>query len=225
MTRRPLLTRLLAPSVLAPLLLAAHPAGAHPHLFVDVTHTLLFDPEGRLVGLRARWDYDEMFTLLMVEDGGYDSDGDGRVAGDELAAFQHWDADWPEDYGGDVELVFEGHPVPLRGPGDWAAEWSGGRAVSVHTRMLRAPLDPAGGELVIRPYDPDFYTAYTIAAAPRFEGRSDCRAELFEADTGAISDELAAAIAELSPETTPADAGLPAVGRLYADEERIRCGR
>ncbi len=205
-------------------LLTVPSAQAHPHLFVDVSHTLLFDDQGRLVGLRARWSYDEMFSLLMVEDGEYDSDGDGRVTGAELARFQLWDADWPVDYGGDVEITLDGRAVPLQGPDDWAAQWQEGRAVSIHTRRLAIPLDITGAELEIRPYDPDFYVDYSIVDAPAYSGRDDCTGDIYEPDPDAVPQELADAIAELGAETTPGEAGLPAVGRLYAELERIRCG-
>ncbi|MBD3787842.1 MAG: DUF1007 family protein [Sphingomonadales bacterium] len=219
MIRASLLALLLA---LSPL--ATAPAAAHPHIFVDVTHTLLFDAEGRLIGVRARWVYDEMFTLLMVEDGTYDTDGDGQVTGEELTRFQRWDADWPPDYAGDLEVMLDDQPLALAGPSDWAAEWHDGRAVSIHTRRLETPAEVTGRALVILPYDPDIYVDYSVTAPPAFSGREDCTAKIYEPDPNAVPDELAAAIAELSADLTPEAAGLPAVGRLYADEERVSCG-
>jgi len=210
--------------VLLALALGPAPAQAHPHVFVDVTHQLLFDAAGRLVGLRARWAYDEMFTLLMVEDGKYDINADGEISGAELEAFQRWDANWPADYTGDVEITLEGVPVALQGPSDWAAEWHAGRAVSLHTRRLQTPLDLRGKRLSIRPYDKDFYVDYTVKALPGFIGRADCRAEILRHGEDAVSPETAAKIAALPAEMTPAEAGLPAIGGLYADEERVRCG-
>ena len=204
-------------------------ARAHPHIFVNASHELIFDDQGRLVAVRARWDYDEMFTLLMVEDAGYDSNKDGAVAGEELAAFQLWDADWPEDYAGDMIVEISGQRLALEPPSDWAAEWQAGRAVSIHTRWLAQPEEVRGREITLRAYDPDYYVAYTITAEPIFTGRTDCKAQLFEPDLEAIPEELRAAIAELSADTTPeagglsAMAGLSAVGEMYAEEARATC--
>lgn len=222
---RPARTGLIrAAATSAALSCAALPALAHPHVFINATHVLLFDSEGRLAGLRTRWDYDEMFTLLMIEDGGYDSDGNGAIEGPELERFRLWDANWPPDYPGDIELTLDEAPLTLGPPGDWAAEWHAGRAVSIHTRWLEQPREVAGKALVLRPYDPGFYADYTITAAPTFEGRADCTAKVFEPDPAAVPAELAAAVAELAPDASPEDLGLPAVGRLYADEARITCG-
>lgn len=206
-------------------LLAAPPAAAHPHIFVNVSHTLLFDAQGRLTGLRARWDYDEMFTLLMVEDGKYDTNGDGQVDGDELKRFQRWDADWPADYSGDVEITLDGKAVALQGPSDWAAQWRDGRAVSIHTRQLVTPLAITGKTLSIRPYDKDFYVDYEVTDPPHFDGRTDCHAEVIAPGPNPVSPQVAEAIANLPAETTPEAAGLPSVGRLYSDEEKVQCGR
>ena len=208
------------------------PALAHPHIFVDASHELIFDDQGRLEAVRARWDYDEMFTLLMVEDGGYDTNKDGAISGDELTGFQQWDADWPEDYAGDMVVEIGGQKIPLERPSDWAAEWHDGRAVSIHTRPLADPVEVAGAaspQILIRAYDPDYYVAYTITAEPEFTGREDCKAQVFEPDIDAIPDELREAIAELSADTTPeaaglTGAGLSAVGEMYAEEVHATCG-
>lgn len=207
---------------LALLALLAAPAAAHPHIFIDASHELIFDAEGRLAAVRATWSYDEMFSLLMVEDGGYDTDKDGAISGAELAQMQLWDADWPEDFGGDLEVVVGGAAQALERPSDWAADWRDGRAVSVHTRALKTPV--AVNEAVIRVFDPAYYTAYTIAAAPVLSGApKGCTAQTFAPDPEAVSPELAAAYAELSADQTPEGAGLPEMGGAFAEEIRLSC--
>jgi ABC-type uncharacterized transport system substrate-binding protein len=199
------------------------PIAAHPHVFVDASHALIFNPEGQLIALRSTWTYDPLFTLLMVEDGGYDADGDGDISESELASMQEWDANWPEDFGGDVELETGGARLDLGPPTDWAADWQDGQAVSMHTRALAEPVDIGAG-LVLRAFDPLFYVGYSIAALPVFTGRDDCRADLVSPDTSKISRQLAEEIANLPPETDPEEAGLGEIGRLYAEELRITCG-
>ena len=204
------------------LALLAPAVAAHPHIFIDASHELIFDAEGRLSGVRATWSYDEMFSLLMVEDGGYDADKDGAISGAELAAMQLWDADWPEDFGGDLEVLVGGQAQALARPSDWAADWRDGRAVSVHTRALKAPV--AVKEAVIRVFDPAYYTAYTIAQVPALTAApKGCKTETFAPDPEAVSPELAAAYAELSAEQTPEGAGLPEMGGAFAEEIRLTC--
>ena len=161
-----------------------------------------------------------------------DTNKDGAISGGELTGFQQWDADWPEDYAGDMVVEIGGQKIPLERPSDWAAEWHDGRAVSIHTRRLADPVEVAGAaspQILIRAYDPDYYVAYTITAEPEFTGREDCKAQVFEPDIDAIPDELREAIAELSADTTPeaaglTGAGLSAVGEMYAEEVHATCG-
>ncbi|MBV7407617.1 DUF1007 family protein [Maritimibacter sp. DP1N21-5] len=204
-------------------LTAALPAFAHPHIFVDARHELIFDAKGRLTALRATWSYDEVFTLLMVEDGGFDKDGDGSISPRELEAMRLWDADWPADFEGDVEVVVGGEVMDLSRPKDWDADWIEGRAVSFHTRELTSPVDVAGG-VVIRPFDPYFYVDYDVIAEPVFTGRDDCSGEVVAPDDDAVSAEVAEQVAALPPEASPELLGLGEIGRLYAREVRVTCG-
>ena len=204
-------------------LIAALPAMAHPHVFVDAGHVVVFDDQGRLVAVRSIWSYDELFTLLMVEDGKYDSDGDGSISPSELKAMQMWDANWPPDYGGDLEVEVGGHLVSLEPPTDWAADWREGRAFSMHTRMLGEPAEASGG-IILRPFDPNFYVAYEAPMLPVIIGRDDCRAEIVLPDDDAVSAEVAAQVASLPPDRTPEDLGLESIGRLYASEIHVKCG-
>ncbi|GGD26495.1 DUF1007 family protein [Sinisalibacter lacisalsi] len=218
------MTHALIPALALALAALPAPLAAHPHIFVDASHELIFDAEGRLVALRNTWVYDPLFTLLMVEDGGYDTDSDGDISAAELEAMRLWDANWPEDYGGDVELELDGAPLTLGPPTEWAADWRDGEAVSVHTRALAEPVAIEASRLTLRAFDPVFYVAYSIAALPDFSGRTDCRARLVSPDTSTISSELAETIANLPPDADPEAAGLGEIGRLYAEELRISCG-
>lgn len=206
------------------LCLAAGPLGAHPHAFVDTAFELVFDARGRLVAVRTAWVYDEFFSLLVIEDGGHDADRDGTIAGAELAGLTGFDMDWPEGFAGDLEVTQAGAVATLGGPEQVTADWREGRLISTHLRRIDPPLDPAAAEIVLRPYDPGYYTAYTIITAARITGRDDCRAETWEPDLDAAGREMQEALAELAPGTDIEDAGFPPVGALFAQEVRLSCG-
>ncbi|WP_376872852.1 DUF1007 family protein [Albirhodobacter sp. R86504] len=216
---------------IAGLLGGTRAAQAHPHIFINAGQELIFDDQGRLSAVRARWAYDEMFTLLMVEDGGFDTNGNGAIDAAELPQFRLWDADWPDDFAGDMVVEIGGTAVSLERPTDWEAAWEDGRAISMHTRVLSKP-QPVTGEVIIRAFDPDYYTAYTITEAPKFTGRDDCSGQIFGPDIEAIPSELRDAIAELSADVLISESGiadslgngLPAVGEMYAEEVRATCG-
>ncbi|GAB4265626.1 MAG: DUF1007 family protein [Pararhodobacter sp.] len=199
------------------------PALAHPHIFVDTTHQLIFDAEGRLEAVRVTWDYDELFSFALAVEEGYDTDADGHVTGEELVAFQTWDADWIDGYKGDIELFAGGVELTLLPPTDWAADWHDGRAVSIHTRRLAQPVDIAQG-LVLRAFEPEFFTAYTITAAPTYLGRDDCTGVVVSPDPDAVPDELSERLLAMDADTTNDLVGVVDLAQFFADEVHVRCG-
>ena len=58
------------------------PAQAHPHVYVTVESTVLFD-KGVITGLRQRWLFDEFYTTMAIE--GLDTNNDGIYDRKELA--------------------------------------------------------------------------------------------------------------------------------------------
>jgi ABC-type uncharacterized transport system substrate-binding protein len=205
------------------LLLLPAPALAHPHIFVDTTHQLIFDAEGRLEAVRVTWDYDELFSFTLILEEGYDTDGDGHLTGEELAAFQLWDAAWLDGYKGDIELFVGGQELTLLPPTDWAADWHDGRAVSIHTRRLAEPVEVTGG-LVLRAFEPEFFTAYTITAPPSYVGRDDCTGVVVSPDPDAVPDELSEMLLAMDAETTNDLVGVVDLAGFFADEVHVRCG-
>jgi ABC-type uncharacterized transport system substrate-binding protein len=55
------------------------PAAAHPHVFIGTGLTLVLDADNRLAAIRVTWSYDELYSLLVLEERGLDSDYDGAL--------------------------------------------------------------------------------------------------------------------------------------------------
>lgn len=205
------------------LMLAAQPALAHPHVFVDATVEVIFDAQGRAEALRIGWTYDEMLSLLVIEDRGLDTDYDGVLTDAETAALQGFDMAWEPGFAGDTYALAGEVPLALSGPEAFTAAYEGGKLRSSHLRRFDTPLDLATAELVVQVYDPSFYTAYTIVGTPVMTGRADCRVQVLEPDRAAADAILAAAIEELSGSGVE-EAEFPAIGAAYSEEARISCG-
>lgn len=77
-------SRVLAPVLAAGLLVtaASRPVLAHPHVWVKVETTVLFN-NGTITGLQQKWTFDEFYTLMAVQ--GLDTNNDGVYSRDELA--------------------------------------------------------------------------------------------------------------------------------------------
>lgn len=219
-----MLTRLAASGLSAVITLSlAAPAVGHPHVFTDAGYRLIFDDQGRLAQISTDWRYDELFTLLMVEDKGADGDGDGDISTSELAILQDFDSNWPDDYNGDLHLSHAGQPVTVGAPHGWSVAWRDGQLISTHTRDFDPPLDLSAGALRIRPFDPGYYVAYAVTPEPEFQGRTDCSAQIIKPDMDAEAQKVADEIAAIPPDADLAQMGYLEVGERFAETVVVTC--
>jgi len=205
----------------------APPAAAHPHVWVETGLELIHDEAGRLVALRVSWTYDELFSLLMLEDLGLDGDYDSRLTEEEIEALQGFDMDWPDWYEGDVYVEAGGEAVS-RGPpqpGE-AALLETGMLTSTHVRPLARPVDGSAADVVVRVYDPTYYTAYSILPDQVSSDAPHCTTAVYAPDMKAAQTYLDAALEELgAAQDDPFEAqDFPRVGAKFSDEVRLACG-
>lgn len=196
--------------------LAAGSAAAHPHVFMDTALEVIRDAEGRAVSLRVTWTYDPFFSLVLITERGLDPDGDGSLTEAETAALQGFDMQWEPGFPGDTYAFAGQVPVALSGPRDGVARYEGGQIVSSHIRDL---AEPVAGLLVVKNYDPTYYTEYTI----RDVVAEGCAVEIVAPDLTAAERELQAQLA-LIPADGDTEAEFPEVGAAFAQEVRVTCG-
>ncbi len=195
---------------------------AHPHVFVDTGIEVIFDDQGRAEALRLTWTYDDLFSLLILEDRSMDADFDGVLTVEETAAIQGFDMAWEAGYPGDTYAVLGNAALTLSGPSDWTTTYADGRLTSTHLRRFADPVRVEDQPLVVQVYDPSFYTAYTIASDTVVTGDADCRAQNFEPDRAAADAQLQASMTEMAG-SAGLEGDFPAIGAAYAEEARITC--
>ena len=210
------------PLVTAALLACATPLGAHPHIFVDTGLEVIVDAEGRLTHLRITWAYDEFYSLLVTEDRGLDPDYDGVLTQAEVASLNGFDMQWIEGFNGDTVLLEGGEEVALSGPQDVETRFADGRIITSHLRAVEDPA-PAADGLVIKPYDPTYYTAYEVTQKVTIQGSETCRARVKMPDMNADLRALQQDLSTLDANTDPSDVGLPEIGEALANEVVITC--
>ncbi|MEX3316377.1 DUF1007 family protein [Sulfitobacter sp. PS-8MA] len=200
----------------------AAPLGAHPHIFVDTGLEVIVDAEGRLTHLRITWAYDEFYSLLVTEDRGLDPDYDGVLTKAEIAALNGFDMQWIEGFNGDTVLLKAGAELPLSAPQEVETKFTEGRIVTTHLRAVEGAQPEASG-LVIKPYDPTYYTAYEVVGKVTVTGNDACRARVKMPDMTADLRALQADLSKLDAQTDPSDVGLPNLGAALANEVVVTC--
>lgn len=221
----------------------AAPAAAHPHIFVETGLKLELDGEGRLIGVEVTWTYDELYSLLVLEDMELDDDYDGVLRPDEIEKLDGFDLQWDAGFAGDLYALraveagqaqgpsgaetadeaeaetasgaeVETRELALGAPQGRGARFKDGKITTVHFRPLAAQR--AGG-VMLRAYDPTYYTAYEISG--RIEAPAPCRGVLRKPD---LERAYAEVESRLGGRSASAD-DYPEVGEFFADTVVISC--
>jgi ABC-type uncharacterized transport system substrate-binding protein len=190
---------------------------AHPHVFVDTGLRVILDDQGRIAGVEVSWTYDALYSMLTFEDMGLDNDYDGRLDAHELSFLNGFDLNWDAGFEGDLYLEAQGQSLALGRPEGRGVAVQDAQIVSTHYRPLVEPV--AANGVILRAYDPTFYTAYDLTRGVEVQGA--CTAEITPADLDA-----AYTLVEESLYALPADqaeAAFPEVGAAFADTVVISC--
>jgi ABC-type uncharacterized transport system substrate-binding protein len=196
------------------------PAAAHPHVFIGTGLTLVLDDRNRLAEIRVTWSYDELYSLLVLEERGLDPDYDGILTPDELRELNGFDMAWIEGFPGDTYAAAGGTPLSLGPPTGYETTMEDGRIVTTHTRSVEGA--PPAAAVSLKAYDPTFFTAYEISRGVTLEGGSGCEAVIVPANLDAAYTMLEELL--YGPRSTEwSEDDFPEVGEAFADEVRLTC--
>jgi polyphosphate kinase len=198
-------------------------AGAHPHEFIDTAITLRTDEEGRLGAIGVVWVWDDLTSMLIIEDLGMDSDGNGELTAEEKQRLAAQFSQWPEDYGGDLYLTWDGKPVELTGPLDMKADYLQGRLVLNYLRALPERIRLVQTPVILQAYDPSYYVFYDLVGIPEVRGRDGCRVSIRKADIGAAQKLYDQLLGQLTEEEMMEQGKFPEVGGAFADQVVLEC--
>lgn len=139
---------------------AAPPAAAHPHVWVDVKSTVIYD-DGRITGFKYSWTFDEGYSQMAVE--GLDTNGDGVYDRDELAELAQVNIDGLKEFDYFTFAKLSEAPLKLAPPKDYWLEQKG-KILTLHFTLplQTAVLDSAEG-FTFQVYDPSYFIAFDLA--------------------------------------------------------------
>lgn len=192
---------------------------AHPHIFVDAGLTLVM-VDGVVTAVEVTWLYDELYTLILLEDYGLDPDFDLALTEDEVVQTLGFDLNWSHGFEGGLVLRRGEGELSVGAPEPVSLELVGeGQLRTTHRR----PVTDAGGSesIIAQVYDPEFYVAFEMTGEMVVEG-ADCTPELVRADLDAAYDGLEAAMNAIGGAVAAED-NFPAVGGLFADRVVFEC--
>lgn len=161
-------------------LFAAGAARAHPHVWVEAVAELQVDNAGRLVGVRHRWTFDEVFSQFAKQ--GLDTNRDGRFSREELAGLAEVNVTSLQEFKYFTQVTVGEQPSTFNAPTEYWLEHddASGQLTLVFVLPLKEPAGGRGRELQVLVHDPEYFVAFDMAETNpvRVFGRAGCRTDL-----------------------------------------------
>jgi ABC-type uncharacterized transport system substrate-binding protein len=136
------------------------PAAAHPHVWVTVEATLLYE-SGAFVGIGHKWTFDEAYTTMAIE--GLDKNKDGQYDRAELAELAKVNIDALKDFDYFTRPALAGQEVKLEAPRDYWLEYKNGTLALHFTLPFAKPVLTDAKGFTFSVADPSFFIAFELA--------------------------------------------------------------
>jgi len=136
------------------------PATAHPHVWITVETTLLYEG-GAFSGLRHKWSFDQYYTAMAIE--GLDKNKDGKYDRDELAELAKVNIDGLKEFGYFTTVSVAGREIKLEAANDYWLEYEKGVLSLIFTLPFPEPVPPDTKGLTFAVQDPTFFIAFDLA--------------------------------------------------------------
>ncbi len=139
---------------------ASLPAAAHPHVWVSVETTVLYDG-GRIAGFQHRWTFDDMYTAMAIQ--GLDKNGDGTFTREELAELAQVNIDGLKEFDFFTYARLKEKPVSFAPPKDYWLDHKDGVLALNFTLPLAEPVPAEAEGFEFAVYDQTFFIAFDLA--------------------------------------------------------------
>jgi len=197
---------------------AATHAAAHPHVWVTMQETVLYD-KGAITGLQQAWTFDEFYTQQAIE--GLDKNGDGKYDRDELKELAQVNIDGLKEFDYFTYAKLGNAALKFKPPVDYWLDYSDKGILTLHFTLpldQPVPADASGFNFAV--YDASYFIAFDYSEADPVKlganAPSTCKAAIHEPeegdDTQRLANAFSAALGQKGPATQqqqPADSAGP----------------
>jgi len=142
--------------------LAAPAAHAHPHVWVTVESTVVFE-NGAVTGLNQKWTFDEMYTSMAIQ--GLDTNNDGVYDRKELEELAKVNMDGLKEFDYFTFAKLAKQDLKFKTPTDfWLEHNKTDGLLSLHFVLpLEQPVLAEAKGFTFAVYDPSFFIAFEMA--------------------------------------------------------------
>jgi ABC-type uncharacterized transport system substrate-binding protein len=193
--------------------IAATGAAAHPHVWVTMKETVLYD-KGTITGLQQAWTFDEFYTQQAIE--GLDKNGDGKYDREELKELAKVNIDGLKEFDYFTYAKLGETPLKFKPPIDYWLDYSDKGILTLHfTLPLEQPISAEAPGFNFAIFDSSYFIAFDYAQTDPVKlgahAPATCKAAIHEpaddSDTQKLNDAFSSALGQGSQQQpTPAQA-------------------
>lgn len=139
----------------------ATPAVAHPHVWVTVEATVLYDANQQIAGLKEQWSFDKAYSEYALD--GLEKDAAGNYTPAAFVALAKENMESLKDYNYFTEIYGDGTKLEI-GPPEGAVVVRDDKTILhlTYTVPLKQPVKAGAAKLSFLIYDPEFYIAFAF---------------------------------------------------------------
>jgi ABC-type uncharacterized transport system substrate-binding protein len=136
-------------------------ANAHPHVFVTSTSEIVYDPQGRVTGVKQNWTFDEAFSSYATQ--GLPQSPDGGYTRDALTPLAQTNVENLKDFGYFTFGKLNGKELLFKDPVDYYLDYAK-NVLTLHFFLpLSTPQSQGQKALALQIYDPTYYVDFELA--------------------------------------------------------------
>lgn len=128
---------------------------AHPHVWIEMTSAIGFNPQGQVTALGIAWTFDEFYSMAAVD--GQDKNKDGKYDDAELKELATLYLNNLEKYGYFTAVEVASKPAPPAKADSPRAQFKDGRLTFSFRLPLSKPVDPRTTKFSYSSFDPSYY--------------------------------------------------------------------
>lgn len=202
---------------------AATPAMAHPHVWIQMQSSVVFNDQGQISAVKLTWTFDDSYTQVALD--GLDKNANGTYEPEELAPLTQENLESLKDYNFFTYVRFDGKAQALAAPVDTGQTYSDDK-LRLHFELpLVTPVDPTKGEFVLKVYDPEFFISFEYAGADplTLTGKvpAPCKPVVKPLPSDAEVEQTRAMLSTKGPDWKPEEE--EDFGALFAQPATIQC--
>jgi ABC-type uncharacterized transport system substrate-binding protein len=204
-------------AALVSVLFATGGAFAHPHVWVTMKTTVVYAPDGAVVGLRHAWTFDDMFSTFATQ--GLESKQKGVFTRDELQPLAKVNVDSLKEYDYFTYAKANGKKAAFTDPVDYYLEYRDA-VLTLHFLLpFKTPLKAQTLDFEV--YDPTYFVDFALAdKEPAVLAGAPAACRLSIGKPQEMTKELALKLSQIPP-----DQQIPenSYGAQFANKISVKC--